>query len=319
MAISIKKIARRRAEIGMSVSEFAKRLGISRKTYYDWENGLVPVLDKYEKMIAGVLRQDVNDISEEDMPELPESHLQTASFDLSEIKKRIQWAFNYIITEYELSNVKLARTLGLSTSTVDSYRRGIKMPKLETFAFIQNSYKISLDWIINGRGDKFIDGRYGGPPTDAWAQYPAAHYYADPDALPADEFVFVPQMVGTARNGALAPDGATELRIAFRRDWIARKGLPQNMTLIKVQGDSMEPTLLTGDLVMVDESVNAATRGGLFAITMYQEILIRRIQPLMDSKLLVISDNQKYTTIEINAEDIHINGKVIWFARELER
>jgi phage repressor protein C with HTH and peptisase S24 domain len=91
------------------------------------------------------------------------------------------------------------------------------------------------------------------------------------------------------------------------------------MSIIKVQGDSMEPTLLSGDLVLVDHSKDATTRGGLFAITIDQEILIKRIQPLMDSKLLVISDNGKYTTLEIAVENIHINGKVIWFAREIER
>lgn len=40
--------------------------------------------------------------------------------------------------------------------------------------------------------------------------------------------------------------------------------------------------------------------------------MIERIQTLTDSKVLLISDNQKYAAL-VAPEDIQINGKVIWF------
>ncbi len=319
MTISMKKIAERRIELGMTVSEFARLVGISRKTYYDWEKGAAPVLDKYAKVLTEVLQLDIEELRDEDKVEKPEATVQGLFFDMDEIKKRTQWAINHIITRHDLSNVKLARVLCLSTSTIDSYRRGLKTPKLEVLAFIQDTYKISLDWIVDGRGSQFTSDRLTEPFPGIRVQNGEYDAHNTPDVLLANEFVFIPQMAGTISNGSLSPDGASEMRIAFRRDWVARKGLAKDMSIIKVQGDSMEPTLLSGDLVLVDHSKDATTRGGLFAITIDQDILIKRIQPLMTTKLLVISDNSKYTTLEIDADDIKINGKIIWFARELER
>lgn len=116
------------------------------------------------------------------------------------------------------------------------------------------------------------------------------------------------------------PDDSVDLRVAFRRDWITRKDLPQNMSLIKVQGDSMAPTLLSGDLVLVDHSRSTiASQGGIYAISIGSEIMIKRVQPSFPNKLLVISDNKQYAPYEIATENIRVNGKVIWLGRDMER
>jgi len=320
MTLSSEIIEARRLVLGLSVSELSRRVGISRKTYYDWVNARLPVSSRYAPSISEALNMAIEALSAaaEGREEAAKYRVSEGPFDIREVKKRTQWAVNYIIKTHALSNVKLSAILGLSASTVDGYRRGVKMPKFETLAFIQDRYRISLDWIVDGLDGPFTDQRRDGAFA---APLPSAEKGIGHEggALPSSEFVFIPQMAGTTSNGELAPDGMTDMRIAFRRDWIARKGLPQNMSIFKVQGDSMEPTLLSGDLVLVDHSKGATTRDGLFAITIDREVLIKRIQPLMDSKLLVISDNEKYTALEIEAENIHINGKVIWFARELER
>jgi phage repressor protein C with HTH and peptisase S24 domain len=102
---------------------------------------------------------------------------------------------------------------------------------------------------------------------------------------------------------------------------LTRKGgKPDNMSLIKVSGDSMEPTLLTGDLVLVDHGRNSiASQGGIYAIAINDEIMIKRVQPAFPDKLLVISDNKQYSSFEISKDKVRVNGKVIWYAREMER
>jgi phage repressor protein C with HTH and peptisase S24 domain len=82
----------------------------------------------------------------------------------------------------------------------------------------------------------------------------------------------------------------------------------------------MEPTLLAEDLVLVDHSRNSiASQGGIYAIAINDEIMIKRVQPVFRDKLLVISDNKQYAPQEIAAENVRVNGKVIWYARDLER
>ncbi len=48
--------------------------------------------------------------------------------------------------------------------------------------------------------------------------------------------------------------------------------------------------------------------------------MIKRIQALYpQGKLAIISDNKNYERLEMDAGQVHINGKVMWFCREIER
>lgn len=140
--------------------------------------------------------------------------------------------------------------------------------------------------------------------------------------FPADDFVLIGQVNGKISAGSgFMPDDSIDVKAAFRRDWIKRKGgKPDRMSLIKVAGDSMEPTFLSGDLVLVDHGRNIVPgRGGIFAIAIDEEIMVKRVQPISPDKLLVISDNKQYPPFEVARDQVQINGKVIWFARELEK
>jgi len=134
------------------------------------------------------------------------------------------------------------------------------------------------------------------------------------------DFTYIPQVSGRISAGkGFAPENSIEMRVAFRKEWIARKGSAKDMVLIKVSGDSMEPTLLNGDLVLVDRGRNyLEPQGGVYAIALDDVIMIKRVQPTGD-RVRIISDNKMYEPFEVAADQVKVNGKVIWFARELER
>jgi phage repressor protein C with HTH and peptisase S24 domain len=141
-------------------------------------------------------------------------------------------------------------------------------------------------------------------------------------AVEYGDFIFVPQMADRiSAGGGVVHYNDVEVRVAFRKDWIRGKGDPENMSLIKVVGDSMEPSLLSGDLVLVDHGrTRVDPQGGIYAIAIDHEIMIKRIQPVhYMGTLKIISDNKKYGPIEADADCVNINGKVIWFARDIER
>ncbi|TAN40765.1 MAG: hypothetical protein EPN22_16840 [Nitrospirae bacterium] len=150
---------------------------------------------------------------------------------------------------------------------------------------------------------------------------PRAGYDAAPQKN-ISNFVFVPIVSGEiSAGGGLLPNNNIEMRVAFRRDWIQRRGDPNNMSLIRVSGDSMEPTLMSGDLVLIDHNRNFIDpQGGIYAIAMNGTIMIKRLQAIYPSKTVrVISDNAKYSYLEAESDQLTINGKVIWFGREIER
>jgi phage repressor protein C with HTH and peptisase S24 domain len=177
-------------------------------------------------------------------------------------------------------------------------------------------FGIREEWILTGEGPKKKDELLPGGETPRHQIIPAQ---AD---FPADDFVFIRQVNGKiSAGGGLMPDDSIDVQAAFRKDWIKRKGgKPNNMSLIRVDGDSMDPILLSGDLVLVDHGRNSiSSRGGIYAIVIDDEIMIKRVQPVFPDKILVLSDNKQYPPFEIARNEVAINGKVIWYARELER
>ncbi len=214
--------------------------------------------------------------------------------------------------ERGLNQIQAASALTIIHSTYQNYEYGFSKPNTENLKKIIDYYGCSYPWLLTGEGDPYPAHR------DPKTGIPVI---IEPD-FPPDEFVVIRQARGKiSAGGGLEPDNTMDMRVAFRRDWITRKGKPDNMSLIKVDGDSMVPTLLPGDLVLVDHSQNYITsQGGIYAVSVNHEIMIKRIQPVFpDGKLRVISDNKHYDSFEIETDKIRINGKVIWFAREMER
>ena len=121
----------------------------------------------------------------------------------------------------------------------------------------------------------------------------------------------MPLMQGRiSAGGGLIPDNSIEMHCAFHKEWIARKGDYRKMSLIPVLGDSMAPTLLDGDVVLVNHNVNSITvSGGIYAIVLEDEILIKRIEKLIPSgQLKVKGDNPDYESFIVDPPQIIING-----------
>jgi len=250
------------------------------------------------------------------------------------LNQRTKWAIDYVIKREHLSNIKLAAAMGSSSGAINSYRRMTTLPNIEFILKFCELFQFSLLWFAEGIGYPFKDAWITHPESKGPKPVPKPPDIpglfgpeADAPFVPlrtdglSNEFVFIPQKAGPiSAGGGLIPDNTVEMRVAFRRDWIARKGLPENMSLIKVDGDSMAPTLLSGDLVLVDHGRDyVASQGGIYAISVDHEIMIKRVQPVFPDKILIISDNKQYPPQEIDADKVTINGKVLWFAREMER
>lgn len=211
---------------------------------------------------------------------------------------------NFFINSSKLKQKDIAVKLRVTTKHLSQLVRGRANPSGKLLEDLEKFFNLNLKWLETGEGEMFrADPREGTPIFN-------------------HDFIYVPQVAGSiSAGGGLVADNAVEMKIAFRKEWIQRRGDPRNMSLIKVEGDSMEPTLLSGDLVLVDHSKqHIDTKGGIYAIAFDHEISIKRVQVLTHKKMLkVISDNKSYEAIELEPEKIIVNGKVIWYGRELER
>jgi len=93
---------------------------------------------------------------------------------------------------------------------------------------------------------------------------------------------------------------------------------PERLRLARGIGDSMFPTLLSNDRVMIDTTqrmLNLNDR--IYAVSLYGAGAIKRLRTVGPNRVLVISDNPNVENQEVDADDIQIAGRVIWFFREV--
>jgi phage repressor protein C with HTH and peptisase S24 domain len=112
------------------------------------------------------------------------------------------------------------------------------------------------------------------------------------------------------------PDVPTEF-IAFRHDWMrATFGRePGDLILEVTIGESMEPGIRNGDLLLVDTTDRTFRNFGIYVIEARGERLVKRVQRKFDGSLILISDNAVYQPESISAElakEVRVIGRVVW-------
>ncbi|WP_085899529.1 XRE family transcriptional regulator [Kiloniella majae] len=95
---------------------------------------------------------------------------------------------------------------------------------------------------------------------------------------------------------------------------------PVAARIIEVQGDSMTPTLVSGDRVMIDTNDQRPTPPGIFALWDGFGVVVKRLEliPNSDPPLLRISsDNTNHNEYQRTIEEVNIIGRVVWYGRRM--
>ncbi|WP_336986926.1 S24 family peptidase [Altererythrobacter aquiaggeris] len=127
--------------------------------------------------------------------------------------------------------------------------------------------------------------------------------YADIPRLP---------MGASAGPGALEGSELAFDSLGFSRLWLREQGLdPKMLSAISVQGDSMEPVLRDGDEILVD-CTPRALRDGIHVVRLGDTLLVKRVQAIGSQRLSLISQNEAYPPIDVDARDAQVIGRVVW-------
>ena len=108
----------------------------------------------------------------------------------------------------------------------------------------------------------------------------------------------------------------------FSKEWI-RSHLNtdiDNLRIITINGDGMEPTLHHQDEVLVDISKQTPSPPSIFIIFDGLGLTAKRLEYFTEpsgKRIRIISDNQHYSTYECSISDVTIVGRVVWFSREI--
>lgn len=200
--------------------------------------------------------------------------------------------------ELGLSQADIMRAVGVSNATASDWESGKTSPRGENLIKLCKHLRISTEWLVYGKGS-LEDGQ--GP-------------HPQPIA-PGPEFVAIERInlkVSAGVTGfAIEHLNGNGPPIFFRADWLKAEGLRADRLLaLRVSGDSMEPSLWDGDLVVINTAATEPKDGVAFVLNYEGEVLIKRLERDAGDWWLT-SDNQRYKRKRCDEHAILL-GQVIY-------
>lgn len=109
--------------------------------------------------------------------------------------------------------------------------------------------------------------------------------------------------------------------LPFNLDWLKNKGSIDDLALLRVTGNWMEPLIGEGDFILVNKAVNQPQpEAGIFVVSFNEAVFIKHLW-MEPGKIVLRSENKKaYPDIEIALEKrqtIKIIGQVIWWSHDV--
>ena len=125
----------------------------------------------------------------------------------------------------------------------------------------------------------------------------------------------------SAGPGALNDHDHVMGTLPFNKDHLRGLGCsePDHLAVLKVDGDSMTPTLNHGDDILLDTRIDHARQDGVYVLRNDEALLVKRVSVNPATGLITVkSDNPLYETWEnCKADSIDLIGRVIWVGRKL--
>ncbi|MDP3224388.1 MAG: LexA family transcriptional regulator, partial [Rubrivivax sp.] len=137
------------------------------------------------------------------------------------------------------------------------------------------------------------------------------------------DYHVIPKVLGGAAAGRSGDTPVDRLDFdragdfALSHEWLYRhlQHTSGELASVQVMGDSMSPTLLDGDTIIIDRGVREVVADAIYVIHMLGTRLVKRIQRKSDGSLIIISDNVAYEREPVprgRAGEIEVLGRMVW-------
>lgn len=210
----------------------------------------------------------------------PENVLAYYRSERSDEERQVAEAVEYLMDRVGGRKIA-AKIMGVNVNTLDNYRAGHTQPRILELRRLSEAAQTTLGAVFDSQlVSQVILPRY--------------------------------EIRAAAGRGALVVSENVADHFAVSADWLRRQlpsWAPPNAVvgILEGGGDSMEPTIRDGDLIMLvrDPPPHVIERGGIFVFTLDQDrLLLKRLQVLMNGDLSIISDNPAYVTETIPRDQI---------------
>ncbi|WP_340689820.1 XRE family transcriptional regulator [Hydrogenobacter thermophilus] len=189
--------------------------------------------------------------------------------------------------EKGLSQKEFGEAIGKSWRTILRYESGQSVPDEATLIAISRTFGVSLEWLKYGTGDMWLKSE---------------------EVIQA-ELIAVPVITSVGAGGFVyTPD-----HVLVERSKIKAKSL----VAFKVEGDSMEPTIMRGEFVFIEEATEAEdNKVYLIACEEDNGLKVRRLRKI-EGKWWLFCDNPAYPP-EALKEECKIVGRVVGIYKPAE-
>lgn len=216
--------------------------------------------------------------------------------------KRLKWA--RLKAGYPEA-VEFAKKMGLKPVTYRAYEAD-----QNGFAKLAHDFAVKLDvdaqWLLRG-----------GPTKEAQKEDDGVAKAAKEMGL-----ALIPQLeLGYSMGGgSIFNDYRHTGVVPFNRDWLRgmMRGALADLFVARGSGDSMTPTLLDGDVVLVDTSQQRIEQQDRIWALSYGELgMIKRVRRLPGGTYRLLSDNPAVPPIDAADGEMHVVGRVVWIGRQM--
>ena len=215
-----------------------------------------------------------------------------------------------------------AQSFGIHKNTYSNYVKQLNVPDCKFILCVCQKFGISPNWLLLGVGPKYLDEQL---------------IRGSSIEFESQEHLLLP-LIETwviGREGEITHDGILEY-VPVKRKWL-EKSVPdlsedrlRSLLLTRVRTDYMTPTVITGDLILLDTERTGRDNpeeGAIFLVRLPDgERALKRVTLANEPggcKVLLFSDNtlaykMSHFTLA-SAAELHrfILGRVLWLFREL--
>lgn len=208
--------------------------------------------------------------------------------------------------ELNLSQAELARRVKISQPSIFAILNGdTRNPR--NLRAIARALETTEEWLLGETADP-IEGALTALDRESMADRLGLHLVPEVDAswaMGEGSFLDVVEHVGFR---------------AFDREWL-RTLSAGNLSMLFVahgDGDSMEPTLHDGDVVLIDQGQRIIERQDrIWAVTVGGLGTIKRVTKLPNGDFELASDNHRVRPRVVQADEFHVVGRVVWIGRRI--
>lgn len=206
----------------------------------------------------------------------------------------------------------LAKAAGLGETVVRDILQGhTKDVKLGTVEKLAKVLGLSLTELLPDAFDRIADRQ------PVRSDHPPLISAQAGDGAIAIRQVDIGYAMGAGSEIADYPD---EMPVLFDAGFLASltRAEPDCLYLARGDGDSMFPTIINQDQVIIDTSQRRLElQDRIWAVSVHGAGMIKRLRTIGPNRVRIISDNALVPPEEVDASDIHIAGRVVWIGRKV--